>query len=225
MKIICWHQPVAELKAREYDWQLLLVQWEKSWKKFGFDPCIVGLPVARPHALFHPVYSKAKSMPTCNARDYEVGCWLRWLAAAEVARRTRKSVLVADSDVINFGITPAMCDAFKEDITFLDSDRVCCLVHLTPRGAEQVVEGIMGYQVPEGRSHTSDMFFFWETMSKKLPTPHGVQVGPFLCEDYSYVRKDPTLKPLAIHFSSKSCPSGRTPKSSAVHAYATSRAD
>lgn len=222
MNVLCWHEPVVALKGREPDWQELLELWKTSWKSHGFTPAVIGTRSAKLHPLFWPAYSKARSLPTSNPVDYETGCWIRWLAAAKVASMTRKPLLMSDSDVINFGLSPKEFDGCKDDIVILDRDRVCCLVYLSPRGAERVVESFMSYQLPEGCSHVSDMFFWWEVFSKKLPTPPGVGFRTNICMDYDYLKKSPEYRPPCVHFSAKSCSGGRTPKSDAVRRYGAS---
>jgi len=219
MNVLCWHQPVVALSGREPDWQELLGLWTKSWQDKGFQPRVIGMPIARLHPLFRPAYSKARSLPTCNPVEYEAGCWIRWLAAAKVAHATQKPLLMSDSDVMNFGLKPSEFNGCKDDIVILDRDRVCCLVYLTPRGAERVVEAFMAYRPSDGCSQVSDMLFWFETFSRKLPVPSGVGLRTNICMDYDYVKKSPQNRPPCVHFSAKSCTGGRTPKSDAVKHY------
>jgi hypothetical protein len=170
----------------EAGYQDLLRHWKATWTAQGWDASVIGHGHAKPHPFYRPLDSKVRTYPTSNGKNYESGCWLRWLAAAECAKKLNGPVLMADSDVIPYSFTPAMTDELNKDVHVLDRFGVPCLVYLTPLGAQHIAELAMAYNPPPGKTHVSDM-------------------GPWWCYQYGDNNFPDWKTAKAVHFSASAC--------------------
>jgi hypothetical protein len=136
--------------------------WEKSWKKYGWNPVVLGNDVAMRHPLYELVYNHVEKLPTSNPKKYEMSCWLRWLAMESIG-----GGLHTDSDVFNYGLL----DPFTaQETTILDFNRVPCAVWVG-KNTKLSLE-ILKFKESDGIDYLdtkqcSDMIFFQKT---SLPT-------------------------------------------------------
>lgn len=155
MKVFTYFDPVPEMAHSEQ--QEMISIWKASWRANGWQPLVL----SRKNIAFHPLYEDAlrafKGHPTVNPKEYELACWLRWLAMA------MQGGVMTDFDVLCFGFRP-------EDIPenpgplptiFADANPCPCAVHGTERQYENVVRLFMEYKRrPEdnhnGVPHLSD---------------------------------------------------------------------
>ena len=208
-QVIAWHAPTPEMAGAEPSYQQLAQVWKRSWVANGWTSAIVGMQHANRHPFGRLIQQKVRLFPTHNGHNYETGCWVRWAAAANVAKMINKPVVMADTDVINYALKPEALDGLQGDVHVLDRFGVPCLVYLTPAGAEWLTEQIMAMSLPPDRSHYSDMLFFIEELvGKKNPK---VTHGPWLCYAYGDTNFPDWEKAPTIHFAAGAC-RGQGPK-------------
>ena len=97
MKIYTYHEFVPEIPHGHN----LVNFWKDCWEKAGWTPVVLD----RSHAEQHPQYSEYielyKRLPSVNPPNYELACYLRWLAMAVVG-----GGWMSDSDTIPYGFKP-----------------------------------------------------------------------------------------------------------------------
>lgn len=109
MKVYTFYMECAQGAA---DFNAMIPLWEESWAAHGWTPTVLmysDTHVRRSimlHPLFklfveHPVFKK-----TFNPADYELACFLRWLAMSELPGND--VVMMTDYDVMNYGYYPSM---------------------------------------------------------------------------------------------------------------------
>lgn len=103
MKVYAYYEQLA---AEQFVQEpILLGKWRASWRRQGWEPVVL----TRRHAEAHPDFgwysAEMGSLPTVNYRDYELACWIRWLALAQVMR-PREVAVFSDYDVFNRAFTP-----------------------------------------------------------------------------------------------------------------------
>lgn len=200
-QVLTWHMPTPEMAHSEAGYQQLLHIWKTRWTSQGWDAAVVGMRHARPHPFYKPLSSKVRTYPTSNGLNYEEGCWIRWLAAAECAKKLKGPVVMADSDVIPYNFHPEDTAGFDQDVHVLDRFGVPCMVYVTPEGAEHIASLAMSYNPPPGTTHVSDMIFFIEEL-----VTHGlVHHGPWYCYLYGDNNFPDWRTAKAVHFSASAC--------------------
>lgn len=78
--------------------QHILRLWCENWQSHGFEPVILTQHHAESHPNFLALDSHIRVMPLMNNSDYEMACFHRWLAMANVG-----GGLMADYDCFNNG--------------------------------------------------------------------------------------------------------------------------
>ena len=79
----------------------LIELWKKSWAAQGWAPVVLGRQDAMKHPLYAGLLPRFKALPTVNPPQYELACYLRWLAVAAAG-----GGWMSDYDVINYGFAP-----------------------------------------------------------------------------------------------------------------------
>jgi len=82
LKIFGFHGNVPELNLQ--DELLLTVLWRERWTAAGWEPIILNEWHAQQHPLFANLYAATSKLPTSNPKAYELFCFLRWAALAQV---------------------------------------------------------------------------------------------------------------------------------------------
>ena len=78
--------------------QIRLLQiWLRNWYANGWNPVVLGRSDAEADPLYSYYRAKFMSLPTINYRNYELACYIRWLAFAQ-----RDGGVFADYDIYNF---------------------------------------------------------------------------------------------------------------------------
>ena len=164
MKVLTYYSPCAGLPPQGG----VLERWVNSWAKAGYDPVVLN----RSHAEQHPRYSELlqvfKAYPTINPAEYELACYLRWLALDAVG-----GGLMSDYDVMNVSLFPA--DIAKTDVLFYERRRVPCLVQTSEAGSKKLVEHLVHTKPPAGLHHWSDMVSLMK--SDWLAVDHCTEIG------------------------------------------------
>lgn len=201
--VYTFYHPVPQLKPET----ALLDMWRESWDRNGWIPVVLGLEDAKKHPMYDAyragVSEKAKSV---NPGDYDLMCWLRWLAFAQMG-----GGVMTDYDVINRSFKPE--DAAFEDVTLYESShkieehnelmvyeisKVPCCVGATQDGAKKIVDGIHSMPKNNGK-HYSDMYWFNEQPFSVTPN-----VVEFLVSGWENAK--------AVHFCNNSCQNYRNAK-------------
>ena len=58
--------------------------WTKCWKEAGFDPFVLNETHAQAHPQYPSLKERLMAMPTVNPKHYEMSCFLRHLAMAQI---------------------------------------------------------------------------------------------------------------------------------------------
>ena len=164
MKVFTYYSPCAGLPPQGG----VLERWMDSWSGAGFEPVVLD----RSHAERHPRYAELlpvfKSYPTVNPAEYELACYLRWLALDAVG-----GGLMSDYDVMNVALYPS--DIGRAEVLFHEQRRVPCLVQATDSGAGGIVSHLLTTKPPSGATHWSDMLSLMQ--STWLSVDHCTEIG------------------------------------------------
>ena len=95
--------------------------WERSWSVAGWTPVVLSEKDAMTHPYYHAFKIRVGSYPLAaqgGGRDYEVACYLRHLAMANVG-----GGWLTDYDVFNVNLPPPPnCDWLPNDGKFTTRD-------------------------------------------------------------------------------------------------------
>lgn len=80
----------------------MLAHWKRSWASRGWNPVVLGQHHAQSHPLFNVFNDRVKELPTINPAEYELACYHRWLAVAQMG-----GGFMTDYDVINYSYPAA----------------------------------------------------------------------------------------------------------------------
>lgn len=195
--VFTFYNHVPQLKPADE----LLDLWRESWSSNGWNPVVLGLNDAQKHPLYNEfvegIKAKTKSI---NPGDYDLMCWIRWLALEVMG-----GGVMTDYDVINRSL--GICDIKEDDVcVYADGgnkpeafnrvrvyeiSKVPCCVSVTKNGAESLVRGIHAMPKNNGE-HYSDMYWFMEQDIEVKPI-----VVEFLSEGWEAAK--------AVHFCNGSC--------------------
>lgn len=104
MKIVSFHEPIADEK-------LLVELWTKVWRKFDFDPVVIGLDSAKQYPKYEEYLSRVRSYPTVNGPGFDELCLLRW-PAVEMYSKEGERIAFTDYDVFPLAKIPKIPDVF-----------------------------------------------------------------------------------------------------------------
>ena len=145
MNVYTYYSPVGGLPAQGS----IIERWTESWSAQGFSPVVLDQSHAEKHPHYAAHLAVFRSFPTINPREYELACYLRWLALEAVG-----GGLMSDYDVMNVSLGQSEIDG--RDIVFHERRRVPCLVQASDRGAAEIVKFLISNK-PGAVSHWSDM--------------------------------------------------------------------
>jgi hypothetical protein len=154
MNIYTFYEPINN--STFSDNKKILEVWKKSWSYYGWNPIVLTLEDCKKHSFYEKYREKCESFPTVNDKNYEILCYLRWLAMANLGGWH------CDFDVINYGFEPI---DYKEKIVSCTHWSLgASTVHLPKNGYENLINLIYNYEVSEKdintefkRHHVSDM--------------------------------------------------------------------
>jgi hypothetical protein len=98
MNIYTYYQKVKGQSEEENLW--LLDLWKKSWSYYGWNPIVLSLEDSKENPLYEKLCQKCIQYPTINSKEYEMACYVRWLAFS------LRGGWVNDYDIINYGFSP-----------------------------------------------------------------------------------------------------------------------
>jgi hypothetical protein len=189
------------MAGAEPAFQEIIKIWKAKWTMMGWNAEVVSKPHATCHPFYHPLVSRVSTYRTSNGRNYETGCWVRWLAASKLADRLGQPIVVADSDVMPRDLKPADTKALSDPVHLLDRHGVPCLVYLTPEGGRKIVNWMMAYQPPADLTQVSDMMFFLQDLKDGNKVKH----GPHWCYLYGDKNNPEWQNAKAWHFAAAAC--------------------
>lgn len=154
MNIYTFYEPINALKHHEND--KIIEIWKKSWRYYGWNPVVLGLNDAKQHPFYEEYKNKCESFPTLNYPYYELLCFLRWLAVANLGGWH------CDFDIINYGFEPI--DYKEKIISCTHWSLGASTIHLPKSGYQNILDIIYSYEVSEidinqesKKYHVSDM--------------------------------------------------------------------
>jgi len=181
----------------------VLELWKKTWADNGWSPIILGRGDAEKHPRFKVFHDRVSKIETpFNAPEYNLLCWLRWLAFAQVG-----GGFISDYDVMNIKLKP-------EDMLPVETVRIChtygvpCFVQTSAKGAEDIIDAIISHTpdyTMDGKNW-NDMHFFMQSKFEKCL--NGKQA--WLENGSTWYEKDDAIMhsweelPI-VHFSNASC--------------------
>lgn len=165
MNVYTFHNAVPGIELRER--YTMLKIWQQSWIKRGWKPIILTPIDALQRSDYPKYFDKFFSFPTINPKEYEIACFIRWIAVLEAAKFTNQPSLMVDYDVLNNGFYP-------EDLTIQPFARLpvslcrggcpCALFGFIAQ-FENLIKEFVDYKPLlqdniNGRSHVSDQTIF-----------------------------------------------------------------
>lgn len=165
----------------------LIILWRKSWQNSEFIPVLLSHQVADAHPKAEEYTALVSKFPSSNPPGYDLSCWMRWLALAQIG-----GGLMTDYDVIARAFAPEFL-ALPDNVTVLDRGGVPCAVHATAEGANQIVNAILDFPHKHDGKHYSDMLCFQALGFAKAPS----LTAPFGAPDWQEAP--------AVHFSHFDC--------------------
>lgn len=150
MKIYTYHEYIPEMPNGDS----LLELWKSSWEKAGWEPVVLGREDAQKHSKYEEYFERYKNLPTSNCVNYEVSCYLRWLALSVVG-----GGWMSDADVIPYNFKPV--EPPSDSLAVWSYNGICpCLVSGKPEhydyAAKIFAEWEGPYHVERGVNHISD---------------------------------------------------------------------
>lgn len=145
-----------------FDSLKLINLWRERWASAGFDPFVLSEYHARQHPYFEEFNKGLDKLPTQNSREYEVACYHRWLALAQVG-----GGLCGDYDVFPRGQLPnGFIDWLADQqshLVLLQQNCVCpCLFYASAPIALRVCQEFVTREFKmheiNGKPHMSDQY-------------------------------------------------------------------
>ena len=138
MNIYTYYQSLHPHEQSENMW--LLDIWKKSWSCHGWNPVVLTLDDAKSHPLYESFYKECYKFPTVNSKEYEMACYVRWLAM------TSRTGWMTDYDVINYGFEPVN---YNDDVVSLTGAMGGSTIYAPQTYYEHIVNVIMSYKFNE----------------------------------------------------------------------------
>jgi hypothetical protein len=160
-RVHTYFQPVPQLPSADK----LIALWKWHWTEHGFEPVVLSEQDAKDHPGYDHFVERIRRFPTSNPKAYEMACFLRHLAMANVGGGT-----VLDLDVFpnprrsSRSYLHNMRVYSGPKFIFMEPTRVPCAIMATAEGYEDFCDILCEYQGTE--PHISDMIIARKT---KLP--------------------------------------------------------
>ena len=151
MNIYTYYDNVLEISSET---QLELIEiWKESWSKNGWNPIVLDKSYIN---CSDTEMSYLENLPSVNPKNYEMSCFLRWNAMANI-----DGGWMCDYDVINRGFSPEDSKNYKS-MSILQG-HVPCLVYGSSEDYANIfkifsTESLEFLTTINDRLHTSDMY-------------------------------------------------------------------
>lgn len=130
--------------------KLLLELWKKSWAYNGWNPIVLSLEDSKKNPRYQQFYDICNTFPTINQKQYEMICYLRWLAMEN------KRGWCTDYDVINYSFKPI---SFGEQTVSATGSMGGSTIYGNEHFYKNVVDTITSYVPDETDVYESDGVF------------------------------------------------------------------
>jgi hypothetical protein len=217
MNIYTYYDNVLEISSEV---QLELIEiWKESWRKNGWNLIVLDKSYLNCSDI---EMSYLEKLPSVNAKNYEMACFLRWNAMANV-----DGGWMCDYDVINCGFLPVDAEKYKS-MSILQRN-IPCLVYGTSDDYNRIFKIFTTQSlnfttfIKKEKSkleHVSDMIVI-SNLKNIYFTPR-IDISSFYeddfikCYDYidDYPKKDNSY--LLVHCSARSCQESNLTKKEAM---------
>lgn len=150
--------------------ETMIAIWRHSWRVHGWCPVVLTPESYRGHPMLKNLTNRASALPTVNGGNYELQCYLRWLAFD-----TKAPGVFTDFDVVNYGLKPEEVPRIPEG-----EPKIVALSHAghpnpglfvaNQAGIRVMLYDFLHGAIPldtvRGRRHTSDMYYFFRHAKK-----------------------------------------------------------
>ena len=106
--VYTFFEQVPELDVNENHRQIDI--WKNAWRSRGWKPVVLNLDDARRHKDFEKYNEAFKKLPTVNPKQYELNCFLRWLALDAVG-----GGFMTDYDMLPRSFIPRDLEEFQKE--------------------------------------------------------------------------------------------------------------
>jgi hypothetical protein len=160
MKIYSYYQDVPDLPRG--DELRLTIQWRQHWAAAGWEPVVLNEWHAQQHPYYQEYHDAVAKLPSCNPGQYELACWLRWLALGQAG-----GGWMADYDVFPQASTTSdvwhmLTGAEMNRVIVFQTPCCPCMVYCNSMNALQLCQlfatGKLGNRPQEGKGHFSDQY-------------------------------------------------------------------
>ena len=141
--IYTYYERFAQWQPQENQTQLIGI-WLRSWYSEGFFPIILSRKDAEAHPSFVEFRDKVSTLPTVNPPEYELACYIRWLAFAHAGGGS-----FVDYDVMplsGFRLPEKAAGCGRQGLPLVSYDRLIpMLVHANVTGVERLLQRMATY--------------------------------------------------------------------------------
>lgn len=150
---VCTYFAPTELDRNE---QLALVElWKQAWASRGWNPVVLGLREAMRWEGYERLNALASEFPTVNPKKYELACFHRWMALAQIG-----GGFMVDFDVVPGSFQPRDLQELRtsEDFNVLQGPKTNLVPSavLAKRPALEKWLAAIGKYDATGQTHVSD---------------------------------------------------------------------
>lgn len=132
----------------------LLAVWKESWESQGWQTVVLGPDDAKKNPKYKQYLKRFKTFPSLNHKDYELSCFLRWVAMEYVGDGYH-----CDYDVMNYGFH----GEGETELTFYSKYMVPCMVYGRKEDWTRMLDLFMKHK-PTGQNHVSDQSILVENV-------------------------------------------------------------
>ena len=114
-----YYEEIEGRDTKEQEW--MLATWADSWRQYGWSPKVIGPPEAKTHPFYKMFLERFMTFPTVNGKQYELACFIRWVAMVQVG-----GGLMVDYDVMNRGFRPSDLVSSQNKLPLIMADNNPC---------------------------------------------------------------------------------------------------
>lgn len=155
-KVFTYFQSMSIGNIKQHDNRRFLKLWLRAWHRAGYQPHLLTLRDASSHPQYHSLREAFERFPTVNSLDYEVACYVRWLAF-----RMAGGGIFTDYDLLPFGYLELSTIEDPDDLFSCEPHRPMLTV-AGPRGVERQINYLANFKGPfetlYNCPHISDMY-------------------------------------------------------------------
>jgi len=143
MNIYTYYAYIPEFTNRELE---IIKHWKQSWKNNGWNPIVLSINTAKKHPKFNWYTSEISKKPFMNMYDYEIACFHRWIAMAQVG-----GGVMSDYDCLNNGLKPDNIQDYIKGgkMTIYEPPFVPCLVSGSKKEYERILDLFVSFKTSE----------------------------------------------------------------------------